>query len=161
MPISTADLCDRYPGDVRVVEPILRSFGGASAFAGPISTVRVHEDNVLVRAALEEPGEGRVLVVDGGGSLGCALLGDQIGELARMKGWVGIVVYGCVRDARALRELPVGIRALATNPRKSAKRGEGERDVPVTFAGVTFAPGHHLCADEDGIVVSERALTGA
>lgn len=158
MPISTADLCDQHPDDVSVVEPILRNFGGMEAFAGSIATVRVDEDNVLVRAALEEPGEGRVLIVDGGGSLRCALLGDQIAALAASNGWSGIVVHGCVRDARALGRIPVGIRALATNPKKSAKAGAGERGVPVTFAGVTFVPGHHLYADDDGIVVSARRV---
>jgi regulator of ribonuclease activity A len=158
MAISTADLCDQYPDDVSVAQPILLSYGGVEAFAGPIATVRVHEDNVLVRTALEEPGEGRVLVVDGGGSLRCALLGDQIAALAASNGWSGVVVHGCVRDARALRSIPVGIRALATNPKKSAKEGKGERDAPVTFAGITFVPGHHLYADDDGIVVSSSRM---
>jgi regulator of ribonuclease activity A len=158
---STADLCDQRPDDVSVAEPLLPSFGGIAAFAGKISTVRVHEDNVLVRSALEEPGEGRVLVVDGRGSLRCALLGDQIAALAASNGWSGIVVHGCVRDARALGQIPVGIRALAANPRKSGKLGNGERDVPVTFAGVTFEPGHHLYADEDGVVVSAVASMDA
>lgn len=161
MSISTAALCDAHPDEVSIVEPILRDFGGAAVFAGPISTIRVLEDNVLVRAALEEPGEGRVLVVDGGGSLRCALLGDQLGNLARANGWMGIVVHGCVRDADALARLPVGLRALATHPRKSAKQGDGERDVPVTFAGVTFVPGHHLYADGDGVVVAPRSLATA
>lgn len=158
MPISTADLCDRYPDEIAVAEPVLSTFGGHAAFDGSIATVRVFEDNVLVRDALEEPGEGRVLVVDGGGSLRCALLGDRLAGLALANGWSGIVVNGCVRDAEALRQLPVGIRALATHPRKSAKTGAGERDVAVTFAGVTFVPAQWLYADHDGVLVAARAL---
>jgi regulator of ribonuclease activity A len=150
---TTADLCDRQPDDVGVVEPIFSSFGGRTAFEGSIATMRVHEDNVLVRAMLEEPGEGRVLVIDGGGSLRCALLGDQIATLAETNGWSGVVVNGCVRDTRELAAMPIGIVALAANPRKSEKRGEGERDIPVRFAGVTFTPGARLVADEDGIIV--------
>jgi len=158
MAFATTDLCDLHGTDVRVVEPLFRDFGGLASFAGPISTVRVLEDNVLVRAALEEPGRGRVLVVDGGASLRTALLGDNLAAIAVQNGWSGIVVNGAVRDARGLRASTVGIRALATCPRKSGKKGEGERDQPVTFGGVTFTPGEHLYADEDGIVVSARAL---
>ena len=157
MTISTADLCDQH-GDAVVAEPIFSSFGGLSSFSGPIATVSVYEDNVLVRAAVEQPGAGRVLVVEGGGSLRCALVGDQLAALAHQNGWAGIVVHGCVRDSRALREVPIGIKALNTNPRKSAKLGAGEREVPVQFAGVTFEPGHYLYADEDGVIVSEQAL---
>lgn len=157
MAFATTDLCDAH-GDARVVEPLFRDFGGETSFSGPVSTVRVLEDNVLVRAALEEPGQGRVLVVDGGGSVRTALLGDNLGALAVKNGWAGIVVNGAVRDARGLRALPAGIRALAACPRKSAKKGEGERDRPVTFGGVTFSPGDHLYADEDGIIVASRPL---
>ncbi len=153
MTIATADLCDRYPDEVSVLEPILSSFGGTVAFAGPITTVRVHEDNVLVRAALEESGDGRVLVVDGGASRLCALVGDRLASIARENGWAGVVVNGCVRDADAIAAIDVGVAALATHPRASGKAGAGERDVPVTFAGVIFTPGHHLVADRDGIVV--------
>ena len=158
MPSSTADLCDQHPEDVVVAEPVFTSYGGSAAFAGPIATVRVYEDNVLVRAALEEPGEGRVLVIDGGGSLRCALLGDRLATLGIANGWRGIVVNGCVRDVHRLAVLPIGINALAANPRPSGKRGEGERGTAVTFAGVTFVPGHHLVADEDGLVVSQHPV---
>jgi regulator of ribonuclease activity A len=154
---STADLCDQRPDDVSVVEPIFSSYGRV-AFQGPIATVQVHEDNVLIRATLEEPGQGRVLVVDGGGSLRCALLGGQLATMAEANGWSGIVVHGCIRDARALAEVSIGIRALAANPRRSGKRGEGERDVAVHFAGVTFRPGQHLVADDDGIIVLARPV---
>jgi regulator of ribonuclease activity A len=158
MSISTADLCDQQGDAVDVAEPIFTSYGGAPAFGGPIATVSVYEDNVLVRAALEQAGEGRVLVVEGGGSLRCALVGDQIAVLAHTNGWAGIVVHGCVRDSHALREIPIGIKALNTNPRKSTKRGAGEREVPVRFAGISFQPGHYLYADADGLIVSEHPL---
>jgi regulator of ribonuclease activity A len=157
MRIQTADLCDQHAA-IQVAEPIFNDYGGARAFGGPIATVKVSEDNVLVRTALEAVGAGRVLVVDGGGSLRCALVGDQLASLAQANGWAGIVVYGCIRDSRALAEIAIGVKALNTHPLKSAKRGAGERDVPVSFAGLTFIPGHFLYADEDGMVVSERAL---
>jgi regulator of ribonuclease activity A len=157
MAISTTDLCDAHP-DVRVAEPIFRDFGGAKAFAGPIVTLKLFEDNSLVREQLEQPGGGRVLVVDGGGSLRCALLGGNLAALAEQNGWSGVVVFGAVRDTRELQAAKVGVKALAPHPRKSDKRGIGERDVKVTFAGVTFHPGEHLYADEDGIVVSARGL---
>lgn len=158
MNIKTTDLCDIYAAELQVAAPLLRHYGGAPAFGGPISTVKVLEDNVLVRAALEEPGAGRVLVVDGGGSLRCALLGDMLAELGVRNGWAGVVVYGCVRDTAALARLPLGVCALASNPLRSAKLGQGQRDVEVAFAGVTFVPGHFLYADADGVIVAARAL---
>ena len=157
MPPATADLCDAHGDAVRVVAPIFRSFGKVRAFAGGIVTVKVPEDNVMVRAALEQPGHGRVLVVDGGGSLRCALVGEQIAMLAAQHGWSGLVIHGCVRDVEAIGAVDVGIQALASHPRRSAKKGWGERDVPVTFGGVTFTPGEWLCADADGIVVASKA----
>ena len=158
MATKTTDLCDAHAAELQIAAPLFRDFGGSPAFAGPISTVHVYEDNVLVRAALEEAGAGRVLVVDGGGSLRCALVGDLLGALGVKNGWAGIVVHGCVRDSAELARLPLGVRALATNPLRSEKRGEGQRDVPVAFAGVTFTPGHFLYADADGIVVAPRSL---
>ncbi len=158
MTFATADLCDRHDGTVKVAEPLFRAYGGTPAFGGPIATVKVFEDNVLVRQALSEKGAGRVLVVDGGGSRRCALVGDQLVVLARDNGWAGIVVYGCIRDSAAMETLPVGVRALATHPLKSIKKGAGDRDIPVTFAGVTFVPGHYLYADADGVIVSPEAL---
>jgi regulator of ribonuclease activity A len=154
--VPTADLCDRFPS-ARVAEPIFRDFGGETAFAGAVETLRVFEDNVLVRAALERPGRGRVLVIDGGGSRACALAGDQIATLALTNGWAGLVINGCVRDIDAIARTPVGVKALAANPRKSQKRGDGDRDVAVTFAGITFEPGDVLFADADGIVVLDVA----
>jgi regulator of ribonuclease activity A len=123
------------------------------SFSGPIATVRCSEDNVLLRGQVSEPGGGRVLVVDGGGSFACALLGDNIAEIAARNGWAGIVVNGCVRDVVALAELPIGIKALGTNPRPSGKAGGGETGVPVTFGGAEFAPGSILHADDDGVIV--------
>lgn len=156
--MKTADLYDQYGNDLQVAEPLFLNYGGVRMFRGKIATVRVYEDNVLVRAALAEPGEGRVLVVDGGGSLRCALVGDQLAILAHTNGWSGIVVYGCIRDTSEIAHLAIGVKALQANPRKSVKRGEGKRDVPVAFAGVMFTPGHYLYADEDGIVVAAHTL---
>jgi regulator of ribonuclease activity A len=123
------------------------------SFSGPIATVRCLEDNVLLRAQVSETGDGRVLVVDGGASFACALLGDNIAELAVSNGWAGIVINGCVRDVAALAGLPIGIKALGTNPRPSGKTGAGEVDVPVTFGGAEFVPGATLHADDDGVIV--------
>jgi regulator of ribonuclease activity A len=121
-------------------------------------TVKVFEDNSLVRSALEESGEGRILVVDGGGSMRCALLGDQLAELAEENDWAGVIVNGCIRDSAAIAEIPIGVKAIGVHPLKSVKRGVGERDIPVRFAGVTFLPGHYIYADEDGLLVSEKPL---
>jgi regulator of ribonuclease activity A len=123
------------------------------AFSGPIATVRCFEDNVLVKQRVAEPGGGRVLVVDAGASLRCALVGDNVAGLALANGWAGLVVNGCVRDVEALAQLAIGIKALGTNPRPSAKTGEGELDVPVSFGGARFEPGALLASDDDGIVV--------
>lgn len=153
MPIATADLCDEHE-NLHVAEPIFRIFGNRRAFDGQIATVKCHEDNSRVREALEEPGEGRVLIVDGGGSMRKALLGDMLGALAVKNGWVGIIVNGCIRDSDEIDRLDLGVRALGTIPVKSIKRGDGQRDVSVTFAGVTFRPGEHLYADADGLVVA-------
>jgi regulator of ribonuclease activity A len=158
MPAATADLCDAFGADVRVAEPLFEDWGGSVAFAGVIETVRVFEDNALVREVLETAGQGRVLVVDGGGSLRSALVGGNLATLAHRNGWAGLVVHGCIRDADEIRAVPLGVKALHAIPRKSAKAGSGERSVPVTFAGVTFQPGWHVYADRDGIVVAERDL---
>jgi len=160
MMTATADLCDAHP-DVTVCEPLFRDYGGTTTFHGPIRTLKVFEDNALVRTALEQPGAGRVLVVDGGGSLRCALVGGQLAELAARNGWAGIVVNGCVRDTKELAAQPVGIKALASSPRRSEKGlHAGHADRVVAFAGARFVPGDWLYADDDGIVVADRALTG-
>ncbi|MGZ3451309.1 MAG: ribonuclease E activity regulator RraA [Polyangiales bacterium] len=159
MVLATTDLSDAH-SDVQIAEPLFRDFGGERAFFGPIATLKLFEDNALVREALESQGEGRVLVVDGAGSLRCALVGGNLAALAEKNGWSGIVVFGAVRDTRELATAKVGVKALAPHPKKSIKKGAGERDVPVTFAGVTFNPGAWLYADEDGIIVSESRLDG-
>lgn len=161
MTFKTADICDEFPEKVSVCEPLFTSYGAATSFSGPISTVKVHEDNVLVLEALEEVPAGTVLVVDGGGSLRCALLGDKLASIAASRGLAGIVIYGCVRDSRELSEIDVGILALATHPLKSAKGGEGEREIPVEFGSVTWTPGDHVYADEDGIVLAAEILHGS
>lgn len=155
---STADLYDDYGERLRVASPLFNDYGGKRFFEGPISTVRAYEDNSLVREALEEAGEGRVLVVDGGGSRHCALVGDRLAELGRRNGWAGIVVYGCIRDVDALSNIAIGIKAVAASPRKSLKKGQGERDVPVRFAEIDFCQNDYLYADADGIVVADRSL---
>lgn len=158
MSFATADLYDQHEHRVLVLTPMLADYGSKRRFSGPIATVKVFEDNSLVRAALEEPGAGKVLVVDGGGSLRCALVGDKLAELASRNGWAGLVVYGCIRDAAAIATIPIGLKAVNTNPRKSVKQGAGDRDIPVQFAGVTFTPGWFLYADEDGVLISEQSL---
>ena len=158
MTIQTTDLCDANEDTVSVVSPMFRSFGDRSAFGGPITTLKLFEDNALVRKTLETAGEGRVLVIDGGGSMRCALVGDQLAELGVRNGWGGIVVYGCIRDSKAIGAMNIGVFALGTHPRKTVKRNTGETDLPVTFGGVTFIPGHYLYADEDGVIVSPTAL---
>ena len=155
---ATADLYDAHGDSIRVMAPIFRDYGGQRAFSGAVVTLKVFEDNSLVRATLEEPGLARVLVVDGGGSLRCALVGDQLAELGVQNGWAGILVYGCVRDSAALAALPIGIKAVATNPRKSVKKGEGSRDGVLRFAEVVIYPGDFLYADGDGVVLAERPL---
>ena len=155
---ATADLCDEFGSEVEVAAPLMRDFGGVTTFYGPIATVEVHDDNTSVRQVLEQPGEARVLVVDGGGSTRCALVGDRLAQLAFANGWAGIVVNGCIRDSAAIAAMPIGVKALGTMPRKSEKRGPGRLEVPVSFAGITFAPGHYLYADVDGILVAARPL---
>lgn len=156
---GTADLCDQHGERVQVCEPIFHAFGGRRAFHGPISTVRCFEDNSRVKEAVESPGAGKVLVVDGGGSRRHALLGDKLGAAAVRNGWAGVIIHGCIRDSAALGRMDLGIRALGTMPLRSEKRGEGERDVPVRFAGVTFRPGEFVYVDEDGVIVAAKALT--
>jgi regulator of ribonuclease activity A len=160
---ATCDLCDAHKtaadGSFRVLPPVFRDFGARRKFAGPVVTVKCFEDNTPVKAAVESPGQGRVLVVDGGGSRRRALLGDKLGEAAVRNGWAGVIIHGCIRDSAELGRMDLGIRALGTMPLRSDKRGEGERDVPVRFAGVTFRPGEFVYADEDGVIVAPSALS--
>jgi regulator of ribonuclease activity A len=153
MDFRTADLVDEHGEALQSCDLQLRQFGGRRRFHGPIRTVACFQDNALVKKVLAEPGEGAVLVVDGGGSLHTALVGDLIAGLARDNGWAGVVVHGAVRDTEVLAGLDIGIKALGSNPRKSAKLAVGQVDVPVRFGGVTFRPGERLYSDEDGVVV--------
>lgn len=156
---ATTDLCDAHEdrlrdGRLQVAAPPWIALGAVARFAGPATTLRVPEDNSLVRKALEQPGEGRVLVVDGGASLRCALVGGKLGELGQDNGWAGAIVNGAVRDADELDACRFGIRALQLVPRRSDKRGLGESDVVVAFAGVVIRPGDWIYADRDGWIVS-------
>ncbi|MHA7276144.1 ribonuclease E activity regulator RraA [Arthrobacter sp. Hz1] len=153
MNFTTADLVDEHADEVNSCDLQMRQMGGQPRFTGTIRTVRCERDNALVKQLLAEPGNGCVLVIDGGGSLHSALVGDLIAGSAVNNGWAGLVVNGAVRDSEALAKLDLGIKALGTNPRKSFKQGVGEIDVEVTFGGVAFLPGHTLWSDGDGILV--------
>jgi regulator of ribonuclease activity A len=158
MEYSTSDLCDLYPELVRIVEPIFRNFGGKSSFSGQIVTVRCFEDNSIVRESAGKPGLGKVLVVDGGGSLHKALLGDRTAETAQKNGWAGIIIFGAVRDVDALQRLDIGVKALASIPLRTERKGEGDLNVPVSFGGVSFTPGDYVYADNTGVIVSSDPL---
>lgn len=160
---ATSDLCDAHEqklseGSLAILPPVFRAFGKRVRFHGPARTLKVFEDNVLVRAALETPGEGSVLVVDGGASLRCALVGGNLGVLAQNNGWAGIIVNGCVRDSEELDQCDIGIRALAAHPRRSIRKGLGEKDLVVDVAGVTVRPGDWVYADADGILIARSIL---
>ena len=161
-PFATCDLCDLYKSDTsgqfRVLPPVFQDYGGHSAFAGPATTVQCFEDNSLVKAAVDSPGRGRVLVVDGGGSVRKALVGGNLAAAAARNGWAGVLVYGAVRDVAELRQASVGIRALALMPLPTEKRNQGQVDVDVVVAGVTVRPGDWVYADADGMVVSTQAI---
>jgi regulator of ribonuclease activity A len=156
---ATADLMDEYAAELVACSTQFRSYGGVRRFAGPIETVRCLEDNALVKRLASAPGSGRVLVVDGGGSLRTALMGDMIAASAVASGWTGVVINGAVRDVVALGSLSLGVKALGSNPTKSAKEGTGSTGVPVTFGDAEFRPGMWLYSDEDGIVLATRPLT--
>ncbi len=157
MTFSTTDLCDAHP-EAQVCDPVFRSFGGRPAFSGPITTLKVFEDNSLVREAVQQPGEGRVLVVDGGGSLRCGLFGGNLAVAAARNGWAGVVINGCARDVDELDAVLIGVGALALHPRRS-ERGlhSGQIGIPVHFAGVLFREGEWLLADRDGVIVLPAA----
>jgi regulator of ribonuclease activity A len=155
---KTADLCDQFSDELGICEPLFRDYGGHIQFAGPVRTIKCFEDNSLVRELTASPGNGSVLVVDAGGSLRRAVLGDMLGQKAVDNGWSGILLYGCVRDSVALGQMPIGIKAISTCPLKTDKRGEGQRDIAVRFAGAQFCPGDWVYADEDGVIVARRAL---
>jgi len=159
----TADLCDANEellkaGTLRIVPPVFQNYGGEATMAGPIATLKCFEDNALVRQILETPGQGRVLMVDGGGSDRCALVGGNLGALAVKNGWAGSVVNGCVRDTDELAECPVGVWAMATHPRRSDRQGLGQKEVVLDMVGIRVSPGNWCYADADGILVSDKKL---
>lgn len=156
--ISTPDLCDAHEQDVQVLDCVFRNYGGVRAFGGKVVTVKCFEDNSLVKEQLGKPGDGRVLLVDGGGSLRRALLGDMIAESATRNGWAGVVIYGAVRDVDAIAALQLGVQALGSVPLKTEKRGIGDLNIPVRFGGVTIKPDDYLYADNNGVIVSGKAL---
>ncbi|MEO7496207.1 MAG: ribonuclease E activity regulator RraA [Massilia sp.] len=163
MSFATTDLCDDHPqlledGRLSVLPPAFRHFGQIIKFSGRVVTLKVFEDNALVRAALETPGNGNVLVIDGGGSLRRALVGGQLALLAQDNGWAGIIVDGCVRDSDEINACDIGVRALAAHPQKSAKKSAGERNVRVHIAGVPVNPGDWLYADADGVLIAQQKL---
>ena len=158
MKYLTPELCDKYPDLVRVVEPIFKNYGGKSSFGGQIVTIKCHEDNSVVKETAGTPGNGKIIVVDGGGSLRRALLGDLIAENAVQNGWEGFIVYGCIRDVDAISTMNLGVKALNTNPLKTEKKGIGDLNIPVSFGRVTFKPGEYVYADSNGIIVSSKPL---
>lgn len=155
----TPDLCDEYPDLITVVEPMFNNYGGRESFGGEIITVKCHEDNSKVKELVDTDGTGKVMVVDGGGSMRNALLGDMLAEKAAKNGWQGIIIYGCIRDVDVIMETELGVQALATNPLKTEKRGLGDVNVVVKFGGVEFVPGQYVYADNNGIIVSPKALS--
>uniref|UniRef100_A0A0D9VLD5 4-hydroxy-4-methyl-2-oxoglutarate aldolase n=1 Tax=Leersia perrieri TaxID=77586 RepID=A0A0D9VLD5_9ORYZ len=164
MPLATAEVCDANAqsitnGELRALHPIFKIYGRRPVFAGPIATVKIFEDNVLVRELLQEKGHGRVLVIDGGGSMRCALLGGNLAQLAQNNGWAGIVVNGCIRDVDEINGCDIGVRALNSHPMKSNKKGVGEKHVAVAIAGARICDGEWLHADSDGILISTTELT--
>ena len=158
MKFATADLFDNHADELEVCAPIFLDFGGHTDFCGPIRTLKIFESFGITKSILATDGKGHVLVIDGGGSLRCAMLGDKLAQLAIDHNWKGILINGCVRDSAAISELSIGVKALATNPTRPSPEGEGQLDVPVRFSGVTFHPGHFLYADADGVVLSEHDL---
>jgi regulator of ribonuclease activity A len=158
MDFTTPDLCDEHEGHVQVLEPMLVNFGGRQTFGGEVVTVKCFEDNSKVKALVDETSAGKVMVVDGGGSMRKALLGDMLAEKAVKNGWAGIIVYGCIRDVDVIAGLDLGVQALGAHPMKTDKRGLGDVNVPVTFGGLTFFPGQYVYADNNGIIVSQKPL---
>ncbi len=158
MSFTTPDLCDDFGDHITVADPLFSSYGAIPGFSGKISTIKCHEDNSLVREAVAENGAGRVLVIDGGGSMRRALLGDLLAEKAVANGWQGVVIYGCLRDVDQINAMQLGVKALGTHPMKTDKRGEGQRNVTLRFAGIVWQPGHFLYADNNGVIVADKAL---
>ncbi len=155
---KTADLCDDHSDSLSIAQPLFNDYGKNISFCGEISTVKCFEDNSLVRKQLEQPGKSRVLVIDGGGSTRCAMVGDILAQMGADNGWSGIIVYGCIRDSGVIATINIGVKAMGTMPLKSVKKGEGDIDIPVHFADVDFIPGHFAYADEDGVILSANKL---
>jgi len=158
MPFNTNDLYDKYLEGIQVAAPVFRNFGGKKKFHGEICTIKAFEDNSCIKSSFEQDGRGKVLVVDGGGSLHCAMMGDQVAGLGLSHGWEGIIIHGCIRDSNEVGKLNFGVRALATIPRKTVKRKQGVCNIKLHFAAIDFVPGHYVYADQDGIVTAEKAL---
>jgi regulator of ribonuclease activity A len=158
MAFKTADICDENASSLQIVEPGFLDYGGLKVFSGAIATVKCFEDNSFVREQLSQPGDGRVLVVDAGGSPRCAMLGDMLAAMGVDNGWTGVVMYGMIRDSHEIGQMALGVKALGTHPKKSEKRQTGEIGIELRFHGVVFRPGDYLYADHDGIIVSSNAL---
>ena len=163
MTFATCDICDAHEdklaaGTLGILPPTFKTFGKQPAFCGQAATLKVFEDNVLVRSTLETPGNGRVLVIDGGGSLRCALVGGNLGVLAEKNDWAGIVVNGCIRDSEELNVCNIGVRALAIHPQRSVRKGEGDSNILISIGGVAVHPGDWIYADADGILVAREKL---
>ena len=158
MNFTVPDICDEFSPGLQILEPHFTEYGASEKFYGEIVTIKCFEDNSLVKQTLGTDGRGKVLVVDGGGSLRCALLGDMLGAMAAQNGWSGVVINGCVRDVEILNTIDLGVRALNCYPLKSNKRNEGQLNIPIGFAGVDFKPGQYLYADENGMVVANTQL---
>ena len=155
---KTADLCDEYADALQIAEPGYRSYGGKEKFYGEISTVKCFEDNSMVRQQLSTPGHGRVLVVDAGGSTRCAMLGDLLASMAIQNGWNGVIMHGMIRDSEDIQQMPLGVMALGTHPKKSEKRDVGDIDIEIDFSNLRISPGDWVYADHDGIIVAQQKL---
>ncbi len=158
MEIVTPDLCDEFAENIQVIEPMFNNYGGVKAFGGEVVTVKCFEDNSVVKEQVGLPGEGRVLVVDGGASKRAALLGDMLAEKAADNGWAGVIVYGCIRDVDVIGQTKLGVQALGTHPMKTDKKGIGELNVAVKFGGVVIKPGDYIYADNNGVIVADKKL---
>lgn len=158
MDLLTPDLCDAFPNDIRVVEPIFIDYGECRNFSGEIVTVKCFEDNALIKELVVTDGSGKVLVIDAGGSKRRALVGDNLATKAYENGWQGFIIYGCIRDVDEVANVAVGIKALASYPVKANTQGTGEINIPVTFGGVTFNPRDYIYADNNGVIISSKRL---
>ena len=158
MTLSTPDLCDKFEGEIATAQAQFTQYGKITAFGGLAETVKCFEDNSKVKQAVGEDGSGKVLVVDGGGSHRCALLGDMLAEKAISNGWAGIIIYGCIRDVDEINNMEIGVRALGSNPMKTDKLGAGQRNISIEFAGISVAPGSYIYADNNGIIVAGKKL---